>query len=86
MDTAEHGVYFKEDNKYFNSKGILRSHIKSVHEKVKYPCIQCIKEFTLKSNRKKHIKSVHEKVKYPCKDSPNNEKAQPTDAADGKDF
>ena len=59
MDTAEHGVYFKEDNKYFNSKGILRSHIKSVHEKVKYPCHQCNKQFTQLGNLKTHIRRKH---------------------------
>ena len=44
----------------------LKRHIESVHEKVKYPCNQCEKQFTQQGNLRKHIESVHEKVKHPC--------------------
>ena len=44
--------------------GILKIHIESVHEKVKYPCNQC--EYKAIGHRSitRHIRSVHEKVKY----------------------
>ena len=44
-------------------QGHLKTHIESVHEKVKYPCNQCGKQFTQEFTRKRHVESVHEKVK-----------------------
>ena len=44
----------------------VQFNIKSVNEKVKYPCSICEKEFTAKGDVKILIESVHEKVKYPC--------------------
>ena len=38
----------------------------SVHEGVKYKCIQCEKEFTQKVNMSTHVKEVHEQIKYWC--------------------
>ena len=43
-------------NKNFNSKGVLRRHFESDHEKVKYPCIQCDKVFTQLGALKTHTK------------------------------
>ena len=39
----------------------------SVHEGVKYPCVQCGKQLTSQSNLAEHKKAVHEGVKYPCR-------------------
>ena len=44
----------------------LRSHSRSVHEKVKYPCNLCQHSATAKRDVRRHIESVREKVKYPC--------------------
>ena len=44
----------------------LKTHIESVHEKIKYSCNQCDYQATQKGNLKTHIETVHEKVKYPC--------------------
>ena len=44
----------------------MRSHIESIHEKVKYPCGQCEYKATGKGHLKTHILAVHEKIKYPC--------------------
>ena len=42
------------------------THIKSVHEEVKYKCNQCDFTFTDTSNLRRHIQSKHEEVKYGC--------------------
>ena len=34
--------------------------------KVKYPCYQCGKQFTISGSQRQHIESVYLKVKYPC--------------------
>ena len=53
-----HSLHFPPDTQ----KGHLKRHIESVHEKVKYPCNQCEKQFTVKRDVKRHVKSVHEKI------------------------
>ena len=61
----------RQVHKYFRSVDpfqvfwFVQFNIKSVNEKVKYPCCICEKEFTAKGDVKIHIESVHEKVKYP---------------------
>ena len=37
----------------------LLSHIKSIHEGVKFPCEQCDYKATQKGHLMKHMKSVH---------------------------
>ena len=44
----------------------LLTHIKSIHEGVKFPCEQCDYKATWKVNLLTHIKSIHEGVKFPC--------------------
>ena len=39
-------------------QGHLNTHIESVHEKVRYPCIQCHKEFRTQGYLKIYIESV----------------------------
>ena len=45
---------------------VLTTHIKSVHEGVKYACNQCDKQYTDHSSLRKHIQSTHEGVEYAC--------------------
>ena len=49
-----------------NIKGSLAEHRRAVHEGVKYPCMQCKKQFSWKESLAEHARSVHEGVKYPC--------------------
>ena len=44
----------------------LKTHLKSVHEKVNYPCDQGDYKSTTLGSLKSHIEAVHEKFKYPC--------------------
>ena len=44
------------------TQGSLKTHIQSVHEKIKYPCNQCGYQATQKGSLKRHIQSVHEKI------------------------
>ena len=39
---------------------------RAIHERVKYPCGQCVLKATSKGNLDKHNREVHEGVKYPC--------------------
>ena len=41
----------------------LKTHIQSVHEKIKYSCNQCDHQATTQSNLKKHIQSMHDKIR-----------------------
>ena len=51
---------------FLHQVGDVKKHIQSVHEKVRYPCDECGKQFTVQASLKKHLQSVHEGVKYPC--------------------
>ena len=42
----------------------LRTHIKSVHEGVKYACNLCDYQAKIQTNLTVHIQSIHEGVKY----------------------
>ena len=44
----------------------LSTHIKSIHEGVKFPCNQCDYKATQKGNLMTHIKSRHQGVIFPC--------------------
>ena len=48
-------------------KSNLLTHIKSIHEGVKYPCDQCDYKATWRSHLLRHLKSKHKAVKYPSK-------------------
>ena len=43
-------------------KGHLLTHIKSIHEGVKFPCAQCDYKATTKGSLFRHMKSRHEGV------------------------
>ena len=45
----------------------LRSHIRTIHEKVKYNCVKCDSQFTQKCHLNSHIKVKHEGIRYKCK-------------------
>merc|ERR1719186_1768519 len=45
--------------KTFVSKGSLKLHAKSVHEKIRYSCSECTHQATTKGNLKAHTKNVH---------------------------
>ena len=42
------------------------SHVKSIHEWVRYPCDQCDYKATQNSNLVEHIKSINYRVQCPC--------------------
>ena len=44
----------------------LDEHKRAVHEGVKYPCLQCGKQFSQRGNLAKHKRAVHEGVKFSC--------------------
>ena len=46
----------EKDNKATKQSN-LKTPIESVHEKIKYPCHLCDKQFTFRANLKKHIDS-----------------------------
>lgn len=48
------------------TKGHLQTHIKSVHEGLKFQCPQCEHKATRERNLHMHIKSVHEGLKFQC--------------------
>ena len=47
-------------SKSYKSNKSLTQHIQSVHRRLKFPCIQCDKQFTQKSFVKRHVKSSQE--------------------------
>ena len=49
--------------KYFNTKGILRWHVESVHGSSKHPCDMCIYQAPNKYSLKEHKNALHKKVK-----------------------
>ena len=56
----------KQCLKSFANQHILKNHMKSVHEGVKYDCDQCEKQYTEKGNLTRHVKSTHNSVKHAC--------------------
>ena len=56
----------KQCLKSFSNQHILKNHIKSVHEGLKYDCDQCEKQYTEKGNLARHVKSIHNSVKHAC--------------------
>ena len=46
--------------------GAMLGHIRSVHERVKYPCNQCDHQASTQGNLHAHIQAKHEVVRYPC--------------------
>ena len=66
-------MYVKEKNyictlcsKAFTDKYYLKSHISSVHDKVRFKCDQCEKTFSKKLDINKHKKSFHEGRRFEC--------------------
>ena len=49
--------------KSYASGSALKTHIKVIHEKVKYKCDLCEKSFTAKLSLEGHVKRIHEKMK-----------------------
>ena len=52
--------------KPFSTKGSLKIHKRSIHEKVKFPCNVCYYQASRPEDLKTHTESVHEGIKYPC--------------------
>ena len=68
--TGSNNVYRYECHqceKAYIQKSHLKSHTRSVHDRVKYVCNQCEQRFARQDSLTKHIQSVHEGVKYACK-------------------
>ena len=57
---------FSEDEKNISKKR-SNAHIKAVHERKRFKCIECAKDFSNKSNLKVHMESVHEEKSFECK-------------------
>ena len=55
-------------DKNFTSRGVLKTHIEHVHEKIKpYSCNSCNHKSVTTADLKKHITAVHDKKKpYTC--------------------
>ena len=64
--------------KQFSGKGNLKKHIRSVHEKLRYPCDQCEYQAVEKRLIKFHIQSKHEGVTYPCPHCDHRSKTRST--------
>ena len=54
-------------NKKFTLLRNLKTHIESVHDKIKFPCLQCEKQFTQKIHLKEHTNAFHGDVTFDCK-------------------
>ena len=52
--------------KIFTLNRHLKTHIQTVHKKIKYSCNQCDHQAATQGNLKTHIQSVHGKIKYSC--------------------
>ena len=60
-------IYCNQCDSKFSKQSNLTTHIKLLHEGIRYECIQCDYVFTNRSNLRNHIRSRHEGVKYDCK-------------------
>ena len=56
----------KHRHKTFSRSGALCTHIKSVHEGVKYACEQCDNQFTQQCKLRAHILSKHKGIQFEC--------------------
>ena len=57
-------IHCEKCDKPFSTKGNLKLHIKTVHDKVKcHTCDLCLRAFGLKGVLQRHVKTVHDKVK-----------------------
>ena len=65
--TSAHGYksdyHCKDCDKYFTSKTGLNTHIKQIHEKIRFSCDLCEKSFTAENTLKNHKISFHDKSK-----------------------
>ena len=60
MKSKAHKSFFcPECGKSFTQKGNMKTHYKSIHEGMKYPCRQCEFLTIYPSNLRTHVKSVH---------------------------
>ena len=48
------------------SKGSLAEHQRGIHEEVRNPCGQCVKQFSQKGYLAGHQRAVHVGIKYSC--------------------
>eukprot|EP00090_Calanus_glacialis_P008485 TRINITY_DN16842_c0_g1_i1.p1 TRINITY_DN16842_c0_g1~~TRINITY_DN16842_c0_g1_i1.p1 ORF type:complete len:188 (+),score=20.47 TRINITY_DN16842_c0_g1_i1:362-925(+) len=61
----EHDMVLKLDHsckycgKEFNKKSNLQTHIKSIHERIRYQCEFCAKELSTLGNKTLHVKKFH---------------------------
>ena len=63
----EEGMFVCDQcERQFSDRSNLRTHIKSIHEGVKYPCDQCHYQATKRTNLENHVKSKHEGMKFAC--------------------
>ena len=51
--------------KTFSTKGAVKRHKQSIHDKVKFPCSVCDYKASRKEDLAKQNDSVHEGIKYP---------------------
>ena len=53
-------------NSNYSTKGCLKIHEDSRHQKIKFDCQECGNQFTQKDGLKTHINSIHKGIKYKC--------------------
>lgn len=51
---------------------VLATHVKEVHEEVRYPCNYCDKIFFITSKLRSHVNTAHEGVRYPWNNCDQN--------------
>jgi KRAB domain-containing zinc finger protein len=57
---------FDNCKKSYTGRSALNAHVRSVHERVRYPCSGCDKSFADRGNLHKHISSIHDETRYQC--------------------
>ena len=54
-------------DKRFSQKANLRTHVKTLHEELRYPCYQCEYQAKRKAALQIHVESQHEGIQHACK-------------------
>ena len=70
MHRIEYKYQYSEENirifEYIRIFVRTLTHIRSIHENIKFPCQHCDYKATQAGSLKSHIQSIHENIKFPC--------------------